>query len=991
MADDTLPFGTTLSHYTVVARLGAGGMGVVYRARDGRLDRDVALKVLPPEFAADPERLRRFEREARAASALSHPGVAHIYDIGEAGGVRYIAMEYVEGRTLQDDLADGPLPTDRLLEIGVQVADALGEAHARGIVHRDVKPGNIMTTPRGQVKVLDFGLAKLVDDPLAEHASDLATLSRTASGVILGTVPYMSPEQVLGREVDPRTDVFALGAVLYEMATGTRPFAGSTVTETMDHILHSRPEGVRRRNAGRPAGLETVIERCLEKDPASRYPTASGIAFDLRRLGPSAASRWRAPRRWLVPLIAAAVAAGAAGIVLQRRAAHREWALRSVPRVEELARAGKHADAYDLALRVRDDLRDPATVERFMPEISDLLSVSSEPPGARVYLRRASPEGPESTRQLVGTTPIEHLRVARSEYVLTLEKESCAPLERLVSSRLSRAELEPGVIEVKTRLGDATKVPDGMVFVPGGDYKLVGWGRATNAQVHLDDFLIDRFEVTNRAYGEFVAAGGYLKKDLWKRPFEKDGRPVSWEEGVRGLKDRVGLPGPRGWSNQSFLEGKAEHPVADVTWYEAAAYCAFRGKSLPTLFQWEKAARDGIYPLIGGMVMPWGVMDTSETVLLQRANFQGKETTPVSDHELGISPYGCHHMAGNVAEWCRNEQAPGFAAAGGSWNDLPYRFAEYSGFPASYSAPTLGFRCARTVDEAATDQGSMRVDPDAEIPVFTPNSEAAAEDLKRHYVYDRPALDAEVVEAKEAPGWRREKIRFRGARDQPTLAYLYLPRNFPRPLQVLHYVPSYGAFMGTSVTDEIEFLLKPFLLGGRAVFSVVLEGYVERSWPAGHKWPSQSSVRFRDQMVAWITDLRRGLDYLETRHDLDARRIAFGGTSFGISQGLILTAIESRYRAAVLWAGGAEMGWSKSVPEANPLNFAAHIRVPKLMINGRYDEEFRFNTQIVPLFKLLRDPKRHEVFDSGHVPPQEQAAPVVNAFLDQTLDPVPRE
>jgi len=283
MADSLSP-GSKIAHYSVVSRLGEGGMGAVYLADDTRLGRHVALKVLPASLAADPERMRRFVQEARLASALTHPNVAYIYEIGEheigqASGFRFLAMEYVEGETLSARLGRGPLPLSELLSIGVQVADALDEAHAKGIVHRDIKPSNLMLTPRGYVKVLDFGLAKLETQGNRDE-----TQLMTGTGVVMGTVAYMSPEQALGRDVDRRTDLFSLGVVLYEMAAARLPFSGATVSETMARILNSQPEALARFNYDIPEGLDRVVRKCLEKDRERRYQAARELVVDLKNL-----------------------------------------------------------------------------------------------------------------------------------------------------------------------------------------------------------------------------------------------------------------------------------------------------------------------------------------------------------------------------------------------------------------------------------------------------------------------------------------------------------------------------------------------------------------------------------------------------------------------------------------------------------------------------------------------------------------------------------
>jgi predicted ATPase/serine/threonine protein kinase len=271
--------GAKLGAYQIVCALGAGAMGEVYRARDTRLERDVAIKVLPEKLASDRERLSRFEREARSASALNHPNVVTIYDVGEAGSVFYIAMELVEGKTLRELMAPGALPLQKLLQIGSQTAEGLARAHSGGILHRDLKPDNLMVSEDGFVKILDFGLAKVSDS--GTHPQVTISRELTQSGAVMGTAPYMSPEQARGRPLDFRSDQFSLGCVLYEMATGKRAFERETAAETMAAIIREEPEPIGAINARIPAPLCWIVERCLAKDPEQRYASTRDLARDL--------------------------------------------------------------------------------------------------------------------------------------------------------------------------------------------------------------------------------------------------------------------------------------------------------------------------------------------------------------------------------------------------------------------------------------------------------------------------------------------------------------------------------------------------------------------------------------------------------------------------------------------------------------------------------------------------------------------------------------
>jgi formylglycine-generating enzyme required for sulfatase activity len=1001
MTGDAGSAGQQLGAYRLLGLLGKGGMGEVHLALDTRLGRNVAIKFLSGSSLDDEQARKRLLREARAAATLDHPNICAIHEIGEENGRSFIVMQCVEGETLAAVFQRKVLDVNDVLAVAIQIADALADAHAHNIIHRDIKPANIIIDSRGQAKVLDFGLAKLLP-ALTEEEGYAATASVVSTpGVVAGTVPYMSPEQARGEKLDGRTDVFSLGVLLYEGLSGRQPFTRPSMSETLSAILTHEPPSLASIAPDTPPALQQIVARCLVKDKTQRYQSAAEVRDDLRKLaeairaerrsGAAPASplwrrsSWRAAALALLLLLL--VAGG--GWVYWRNA-QRSWARDAVGRVEALSQREEFFAAYDLALQVEQYLPNDPTLTRLTGTIADDLSVVTDPPGAQVFLERFAPDesGGFPPRKIIGVTPITHHRIARGAYLVSIEKTGYAGLERPVSGvilRLGGLLVPSPPVRLEAKLIDAAKTPPRMVFVPGGDYRLVSWSRPTAERVRLDAYFIDKYEVSNREFKEFISAGGYLKREFWSHPFVKDGRELPWDQEVRELKDRTGLPGPRSWTNQDFPEGKAEHPVTDISWYEAAAYAAFRGKELPTVFQWEKAARNG-QTMPTGMLMPWGLL-VGKTE--RRANFGGRGTLPVDTLEFGSSPYGCYHMAGNVAEWCRNPFATGFATTGGAWDDEPFFFGRYGDYPGFYGSDKLGFRCVRNLPGATSDQGAMPLLAKTEVPVFTPVSEATFRSWEEHYRYTQSPLDATIVEVKATDDWRREKVTYAGAEGERATAYLYLPTHHAPPWQTIQFVPADDVFFGhMALPVRVEATLAPFIKSGRAVLAVVLKGFPEREWPTSRTPPLRETVEYRDQILNWMIDERRGLDYVATRTDLDASRVAYAALSVDGGLKLGLPAIDPRYRSVILVGAALYQGDTQLLPEINPVNLVPYIRAPKLVIQGRYDEDSRLKTQAEPLHKLLREPKRILLYDGGHIPALEFFVPAVNGWLDETLGPV---
>jgi serine/threonine protein kinase/formylglycine-generating enzyme required for sulfatase activity len=978
--------GQTVGYYRVVARIGSGGMGEVCLAEDSRLGRKVALKIISPVWTAGAQ--HRFIREAQLASAPDHPNVCPIYDIGQTPEWCFIAMQYIEGQTLEKLIGTTPLASDLILSIALQAADALSAAHQRGIIHRDIKSRNIMVTSRGQAIVLDFGLATIL-------TRDRDDTSRTAR--VVGTPAFMSPEQARGELLDYRSDIFSLGVVLFHMATGTTPFRGASRADVLHSVITEPHQPVRELNPEIPQELAGVIDRALCKAPEDRYQSVQEMASDLQAIQsqvsllkhPASVSARRQRRTFA--MLAAASLLGALGWFAWQ-AANVRWARQQIPVIEAFARAGRSFEAYDLATLVRKYDPGEPTLTRLWPGISDMLSVTSEPGDAQVYVKRFVPGqgGKSIPAKPVGTTPISR-EIARGNYIVSVEKEGFAPFRRtwsnLIIGTLETPNMRPPPTKIEANLKPVGAATSGMVFVPGGEYRLALWNqRPTDAKAVLDEYFIDEFEVSNRQYKDFVRAGGYRNARYWTRPFVKHGRTLSREEGMRELVDKTGRAGPRNWSRGTFPQGEADQPVTHITWYEAAAYAAFRGKSLPTIFQWEKAARYGANSNFLGVTMPWGMHDGS---IVGRANLSTRGTVPVGSLEFGMSPFGCYDMAGNVSEWCLNETSEGFIVAGGSWASLPQAWSLYGKSPGFRHSDQIGFRCVSNLAGATGDQGAMRIDLDVEIPQYIPAPESEVKKwFDDYYEYDRSLpLDA-TLEITETDEWRRERISYNGADGERALAYLYVPKNFPRPHQVMHLRPAGDvAYKFRTVPQSIEAEYAPFVRSGRAVFAVVLRGYRERELPGGFVEPDPALVEYVEDNARQIVDMRRGLDYLLSRGDVDARGVAFVGVSFG-GRAMVLPAIESRYSAVILLSCGIHK--SNEHPAANSINFAPLVSAPKLLINGEYDESVPLKTAAEPLFELLTKPKEKRTYPGGHWPGAEQFVRIINPWLDKTLGPVKR-
>ena len=966
--------GTTVSHYRIISHIGAGGMGTVYMAEDTNLKRRVALKFLTPEAAASPEAAARLLREARAASALDHPHIATIYEIGDHAGQPFIAMAHYEGETLAARLAHGPLPIPEIVRIVTQVADALDAAHAAGIVHRDLKPSNLMLTTTGQVKVLDFGIAKM---EFAETATHL-----THAGDTVGTAAYMSPEQAGGEAVDARSDLWSFGVVTYEMLAGRLPFQGANALAIIQAVQTATPTPIRAIRPDVAPELEEVVRRTLVRGRDRRTITAS----DVRNLAAAchaqlssghelSVARPRTSRRMQVgaAIVTLAVVASGIGWWAQRNAKVRWARHEALPEIIRLAEAEKFDDAYRLAEQAQPYISEDPLFAEQIKAISKRAHIDSDPAGANVFYRPYGRSG-EPWRPL-GKTPVADVSVPRG--LLHWKGE--------MAGREMAEDVGPDPWReprIHLTLFPATQVPAGMVRIAsaGQPFQIFIPGLEHLSEVTLPDYWIDRHEVTNRAFKRFVDEGGYRRAELWREPFLKGGRTLTFDAGMADFRDATGRPGPAAWEMGSYGAGQDDYPVAGVSWYEAAAYARWAGKSLPTVYHWSRAADQ----LLSADVVP-------------ASNFSGKSVLPAGASG-GITRAGTTDMAGNVKEWCLNATGANRYILGGAWSEPVYMFNGPDALSPFARQATHGFRCIK-VDRPEDLSASLTAaieSPSRDPRMAKPVSEPVFQSWRGLlYSFDHGNLTVKVESVDDSSAeWRVEKVSYAAAYGGERIpAYLFLPKSGKPPYQVVVVFPGSNvlyerssAMVGGDV-GGFSFIVR----SGRAVLFPIYKSTFERG--DGLKETPNMTATYRDHMVMWAKDVGRSVDYLESRADIAKDKIGFIGYSWGAEVAPLVLAVEPRISLGLICLGAFNL--QPSLPEADPVNFAPRVKVPVLMLNGRFDFFGPTAISQEPLFKLLGTPPEHKrrvVYESSHsIPRNEMIKEVVDWMEKYWGPPTPRQ
>lgn len=932
--------GFQLGRYEILGLLGSGGMGMVYRALDAKLQREVAIKVLPFNATSDDVARQRFQKEALALARLTHPNIAAVYDVGQQEEVSYLVMELVPGMPLSERLARGPLTVAEAFALAAQVGAALQEAHEQGVVHRDLKPANIIVTPKGTAKVLDFGIAKL-----AATSGSPVTSTLTETGQLVGTPLYMSPEQAFGEPVDGRSDLWSLGVILYESLSAKRPFEGNTFPALVAALSQPvRP--VRDVKPDVSSTADHVVMRALTRDVSRRYQSAEEMTRDVRSVLAEVTATSVAPttrRPWSRGTLMIGAAAGlvmlVGGAFVSQGMSHRRWArFESVPEADALLARDLPLAAYTVLRRANGYLPGDSVIGATLARIVDTVSVMSSPPGATVAIQDYLT--PDSGWMSLGTTPLHEVHLPLGYFRW---KVSAPGVGEFVSAPLTTRRMS-------FPLDSMRQAPNGMVRVEasrwGNMIAFVGWvGPYT-----LPMFYLDKFEVTNKEYQAFVDQGGYSNRTYWREPFVRDGKTLSWEQAMPLFRDRTGRPGPSTWSGGHYPDGQGDFPVSGVSWFEASAYAASQDKSLPTFAQWFRAAPDEV----AGYVV-------------RKSNINRQALAPVGASQ-GIGPYGSYDMAGNVREWTLNALgADRRFILGGAWRSQTYLAADPESLAPFDRSPENGIRCVRNVTPL-TEDVTRPVRPfERDFRTFKPASDAVFNAYRAMYSYNRGALNARsdgVVE--DTRDWRKERVTFDAAYgDERVTAYLFLPKNVRPPYQTVVFFPSANV---TALTDSkhlgdvenFDFIVQ----SGRAVMYPIYKDTYERG--VDHRLPRAGQPL--EVTTQRAKDLGRSLDYLASRTDIDTTRLAYLGVSMGAAEGIIYTTLaQERLKTVVFMDGGYFL--DPPTTGGDQADYAPRMKRPLLMINGRFDFTFSPERSQNPFFDMLGTPmadRKHVVLETSH-------------------------
>ena len=675
------------------------------------------------------------------------------------------------------------------------------------------------------------------------------------------------------------------------------------------------------------------------------------------------------------------IALGVAGLQVYLRSSRARWAEKeALPEVVRLVDRSRYLSAVALLREAEPYVPNSPELIRLKANLpTGTVRISTMPEGADVYIRDyADTEPGDPEWRLLGRSPVQTDMVPQSYYPRgTYRVRAVKQGFETVEWAVVLGHIFQDVLTIDLHATDTT--PAGMVWVPGITALGTSQTSPANAPEKTSAFWLDRNEVTNREFKEFVDKGGYEKREYWKEPFVKEGKALTWEQAMAEFRDPTGRRGPAAWQLGSYKEGEADFPVGGVSWYEAAAYAAFAGKSLPTVYHWYRAAAIG--PL---------------SDILNFSNFAGRGPARTEMYR-GLGRFGNYDMAGNVQEWVSNAAGQLRYTLGGAWDTPKYQFG--LGLPDARDPferrPTFGFRCAKYTSPIPNALlGPVAFVADRDRRRDKPVDDEAYKVFLSLHAYDKTELKSTVDSVEDAsPYWRVEHVSFDAAygnkRDR-VIAHLYLPRNSTPPHQVVAFMGGSDTFNRPRYEDsDVQGNFGFIIRSGRALIVPAYSGTLERG-PGDFYHRRGEPQRWQDMNLMWSKDLGRSIDYLETRPDIDTHKLAFFGISLGAGAAPRLVAVEPRFKAAVLLSGGS---FEKVLPAVDTWNFAPRFKTPVLMLNGADDFTFPLETSQIPLFRQLGTPekdKKHVVFDGGHASPVTRLDMVKEAldWLDRYIGPV---
>jgi formylglycine-generating enzyme required for sulfatase activity/pimeloyl-ACP methyl ester carboxylesterase len=608
----------------------------------------------------------------------------------------------------------------------------------------------------------------------------------------------------------------------------------------------------------------------------------------------------------------------------------------AIPEITRLFDAGERKAAFRLTRRAEAVLPGDPALKQIRHDRAFPISLNTNPSGAEVWAGEYSAENDDWL--YLGKTPFTTNELPLGYYRLRIVKPGFQNI--LGAAGVPGAPLE-------FDLDAEGAIPPEMVRVPGGAMSIPGLD-----EVKLGAFLIDRYEITNRQFKQFIDRGGYQKPEYWKQDLVQNGRKLSWGEAMRLFRDPTGRPGPSTWELGEYQQGQDDYPVNGVSWFEAAAYAEFAGKQLPTIYHWQQAASPGYFADV-----------------IELSNLGGPGPARAGAYK-GLGPFGTLDMAGNVKEWCGNQIGDQRYIRGGAWNEPAYMFSALDARSPWDRSAQNGIRCVRYDERAESGLQAPVTRPVRDYSREKPVSDEVFRLYRSLYAYDPSDLDSRVEGIDEENSyWKREKISFAAAYGNERIpGYLYIPKHATPPYQTIIYASPTSALFFPSPQPVEEHLFEFIIKSGRAFLLPVPKGHYQRRYATPPAGPNAA----RDRLILESKDFRRSIDYLVSRPDVDRDRLGVLGMSRCVVTP-VLAAGEQRLKAAVFL--GCGLGFDRRLPEADPFNFLPRFRVPTLMTGGRFDFIFPLETSISPMFQLLGAPendKRLFLWDGGHVPPSPQ-------------------